>query len=117
MNFQESSGGLGKVINQKTSTSTAVFCFPLWSVMLAMNQSHIDYFSLDVEGLEMDVLKTIPFDKLDITTFSVEYAHAGKGGKEKIIELMKSNGYVLHSTISPVSTMFAQDFIFVKKAD
>ena len=26
----------------------------------------IDYFSLDVEGSELDILKTIPFDKVDI---------------------------------------------------
>jgi hypothetical protein len=29
--------------------------------------THVDYFSLDVEGSELDVLKTIDFDKFDIT--------------------------------------------------
>jgi hypothetical protein len=43
-----------------------VQCLPLWTYMLALNQTTIDYFSLDVEGNELDVLKTIPFDKLDI---------------------------------------------------
>ena len=26
----------------------------------------VDYFSLDVEGSELDILKTIPFDRVDI---------------------------------------------------
>ena len=116
MDFQESSEGQGKVIDHKTQTTTLVYCFPLLSVMLAMNQTHIDYFSLDVEGVEFDILKTIPFDKLDITTFSVEYEHTTKGGKEKIIELMKSNGYTLHSTITTEAPTWVRDFIFVKKA-
>ena len=114
MDFQESSEGQGKVVHQKTSTSAQVYCFPLLSVMLAMNQTHIDYFSLDVEGVEMDILKTIPFDKLDITTFSVEYEHAAKGVKEEMIEFMKSKGYILHSTISTQAPTWVRDFIFVK---
>ena len=32
----------------------------------------VDFFSLDIEGLELDVLKTIPFDKVDIKVFLVE---------------------------------------------
>ena len=46
---------------------TDVMCFPLFGVLRAMNVSKVDYFSLDVEGNEMDILRTIPFDKLDIT--------------------------------------------------
>ena len=47
-----------------------VFCFPLFGVLKAINVTKVDYFSLDVEGNEMDVLRTIPFDNVDIT---VEY--------------------------------------------
>jgi hypothetical protein len=43
-----------------------VQCFPLYSYLLALNRTKIDYFSLDVEGSELDVLRTIPFEKLDI---------------------------------------------------
>ena len=45
-------------------------CFPLFGVLKALNVTKVDYFSLDVEGNEMDVLRTIPFDLIDIT---VEY--------------------------------------------
>jgi len=43
-----------------------VQCFPLFSILAAMNKSSIDYFSLDVEGSELDVLRTIPFDAIFI---------------------------------------------------
>ena len=53
--------------NRRLPNSVEVVCFPLYSILLALDQIHVDYFSLDVEGLEFEVLKTIPFDKIDIT--------------------------------------------------
>lgn len=44
-----------------------VQCFPLYSILLAHGQKKVDFFSLDVEGHELDVLKTIPWHKVDIT--------------------------------------------------
>ena len=41
----------------------------------------VDYLSLDVEGLELEVLNTIPFDKVDIRVMTVEFSH-GVLGKE-----------------------------------
>lgn len=39
-------------------------CFPVYSVLLAMGNPVVDYFSLDIEGAEYPVLKTIPFEKV-----------------------------------------------------
>jgi hypothetical protein len=36
------------------------------STVLAANLTSIDYFSIDVEGIELEVLKTIPWNKVDI---------------------------------------------------
>ena len=41
-------------------------CFPLYSLLLAMNQTVVDYFSLDIEGIELRVLKAIPFHLITI---------------------------------------------------
>ncbi len=43
-----------------------VQCFPLYSILLAVGRTSIDFFSLDVEGHELLILKTIPFDKVHI---------------------------------------------------
>ena len=51
----------------------SVPCFSLNTIMVALGQQKIDFFSLDVEGGEYDVLKSIDFNKLDIETFAIEH--------------------------------------------
>ena len=48
-----------------------VQCFPLVSLLLAANLTSVDYFSLDVEGQEFNVLKSIPFDRMNIKVINV----------------------------------------------
>lgn len=43
-----------------------VQCFPLYTYLLALNMTHIDYLSIDVEGAELEVLKNLPFQRLSI---------------------------------------------------
>ena len=91
-----------------------VMCFPFYSMMLALNRTKIDYFSLDVEGFELHVLKTIPFDKLDISVISAEYLH---GDKKGLKSFMEGKGYVTHATLAdddPKWSQWSHDFIFVK---
>ncbi len=35
-------------------------------ILKDLDQRKVDYLSLDVEGNELDILKTIPFDKIDV---------------------------------------------------
>ena len=42
-------------------------------MLLAVGRTHIDYFSLDVEGSELEILKTIPFEKVTIDILTIEY--------------------------------------------
>ena len=46
--------------------SVHVQCFPIYSILTALNQTTVDYFSLDIEGDELAVLKTIPWDRVNI---------------------------------------------------
>lgn len=67
-------------------------CFPLYSLLLALNQLTVDFFSLDVEGDELSVLKTVPWDKVNIKMMTVEFIHeVGKGGDLK--QYVESKGY------------------------
>ena len=70
------------------------------------------HYSLDVEGSEFPILKTIPFDKVDIKVIDVEVNHAGTvfpGSFRDIDDYLKLQGYQLHSIIEN------QDAIYVKK--
>ncbi|XP_052804816.1 uncharacterized protein LOC128234562 isoform X2 [Mya arenaria] len=83
----------------------SIQCFPLYSILLALNQLTVDFFSLDVEGDELRVLQTIPYDKVDIKMMTVEYIHeTGKGtdlksfveskGYESMLQVMRWDGGV-----------------------
>ncbi|CAH1773031.1 unnamed protein product, partial [Owenia fusiformis] len=48
-------------------------CFTVYTLLRAVGTKYVDYFSLDVEGAEMAVLKTIPFDKVYIKVFTIEF--------------------------------------------
>uniref|UniRef100_T1IP60 Calpain catalytic domain-containing protein n=1 Tax=Strigamia maritima TaxID=126957 RepID=T1IP60_STRMM len=68
-----SEGMQSKLGEKKSSSSFEVECFPIYSILLAANFTKIDYFVLDVEGFELPVLKTIPFQSVDIDVFAVEH--------------------------------------------
>jgi len=78
MEFKEASGAIGQLIFKEQDNRTLkrkglieVPCFPLETMLLAINRTHVDYFSLDVEGFELDVLKTIPFDRVSDIPYHV----------------------------------------------
>ena len=41
-------------------------CLPLYSILLALGNPTVHHFSLDIEGAELPVLKTVPWEKVDI---------------------------------------------------
>ena len=86
-----------------------VQCFPLYSILLALGRTDIDMFSLDIEGAELDVLRTIPWTKVDINVVLVEHEHIEEG-KDALVDYMASKGY----TSLPIKKSFWQDIVFVK---
>ena len=50
-------------------------CVPFYSVIKALGKPTIDFMSLDIEGTELQVLKTIPFDQVDIRVSSPYGCH------------------------------------------
>lgn len=48
-----------------------VKCFPLYSLLLAMNSSSVDYLSLAMGGTELQVLETLPFDRVSVAVIGV----------------------------------------------
>ena len=50
-----------------------VLCIPVKSILKEINMPHINFFSLDIEGAELDILKSIPFNVVTIDFFMIEY--------------------------------------------
>lgn len=95
-------------INVGQSQSKAL-CLPFYSILLSMGNPTVDYFSLDVEGAELPILKTIPWDKVNIKILSIEVNHSDGN---KIDDFMKSKGYRLVQQIPSPSN--PQDNIYSK---
>lgn len=91
--------------DRKVKDSVTAQCFPFYSILLAIGNPTVHYFSLDVEGVEVDVLKTIPWDKVDIKVLSIEYTHIDW---RTAMRLMEKNGYQYKYNVG-------EDMIFVKK--
>ncbi|ELU01268.1 hypothetical protein CAPTEDRAFT_202512 [Capitella teleta] len=57
----------------KGAANSAIQCFPIDAVLRALDVKHIDYFSLDVEGLEVAILKTFPWGTVTVDVWTVEF--------------------------------------------
>ena len=73
-------------------------CFPLYSILSALEIKKVDYFSLDIEGSEVEVLQTIPLNERIINVLSVEkrIMNNPNGTAKKIddiIRVLKPYGY------------------------
>ena len=86
-------------------------CLSFYSILLAVGNPVVDYPSLDIEGAELPVLKTIPWDKVDIKVLSIECGQIERCNNIDIF--MKSVGYYAAHHIP--SEARPQDIIFVKK--
>ncbi|XP_030240534.1 protein Star [Drosophila navojoa] len=51
--------------------NSRVKCFPLYTIMLACERTEYDLLSLGVQGHELDILQTLPFDKIKIDIISI----------------------------------------------
>lgn len=94
--------------NKAVSSSSKAKCFPLISYLLALNISKIDFLSLDVQGAELDILKTLPWDdtlKIRVVVAEVVVESYGR----RVEEFMVGKGFVVLSR--------GFDYWFAKKGD
>jgi hypothetical protein len=59
-----------------------VTCLPLYTILLSVGNPTVDFFSLDVEGAELEILKTIPWDKVNINVSS------------NILKMLRTSGFL-----------------------
>lgn len=79
-------------------------CVLLQELLQLHSMNHVDFLSVDTEGGELEILKTIDFEKTTIDVITVENNYA----EAPIREFLCSKGYLLVNRIHP-------DDIFVRK--
>lgn len=72
-----------------------VSCMPLSFILEDAGFSNYDFFTLDVEGGELEVLRTINFSKVSFGVMVVELNVHNQHSHAKIEELLGSHGYML----------------------
>ena len=85
-------------------SSFEIQCFPLYSVLKAINRTKVDLLGLDIEGSDLQVLQTIPFDKIDIKVIILESQFLDA---DELRRFLNSHGYVFYRRV-------AIDDIFIK---
>ena len=106
----------GNVIQEELAIGTReelIQCFPFYSILLATGHTRVDLFSLDVEGVEMEVLNTIPWEKVGVKVLIVEFNHL-REGKAGLVSYLASKGY--RNLPSLQSKGGSQDAIFMKNS-
>jgi len=104
-------GGTAGLVQEPKEDTYEIQCFPLYSMIMALGNKTINYLSLDLEGAELGVLKTIPWGKVDIEVLSVETEHTGEvfeGTMDEVKEFLEKRGFVFVHRIGV-------DDIFVRK--
>ena len=88
---------MGGIVEESGEDTMTLQCVPLYTLLLALGNPTVNWFILDIEGAEFQVLQTLPWHLVDIEMVSVETDLAGlvmPGSRQEIIDFMKSKGYL-----------------------
>ncbi|XP_065557641.1 uncharacterized protein LOC136025541 [Artemia franciscana] len=89
--------------------SITVQCFPLTSILLALNATQVDFLSLDVEGAEMGILSNLNWNLLKIKSMTVEHRYI-KEGTQALKDFMQTKGFMM---MKRLRGRFVDDYIFI----
>ncbi|MCL4120980.1 UNVERIFIED_CONTAM: hypothetical protein GTU68_014276, partial [Idotea baltica] len=93
-----------------TSTYLNVQSFPLYSYLLALNVTTVDLIILDVQGAEIGIIESIPFDKTRIRVFIIEHITDNRLDKD-FVQFFDKKGYQL------IGYGGESDYVFVLKSE
>lgn len=80
--------------NLDLQTTTVVNCHPMAEVLrIFPNMNHINLFSLDVEGAEYEVLRSLDFKAVKFDLIVVEADRSNVAKDTQVMTLLESNGY------------------------
>ncbi|XP_069179596.1 protein Star-like [Procambarus clarkii] len=89
-----------------------VQCFPLYSYLLALDVTLMDFLSLDIQGNEWEVIKSLPMDKVKVRAMAVEHMAPGSSYAEgnrvdlDFVSYMAAAGYRLVDVDQNVNYFF-----------
>ncbi|CAL4109375.1 unnamed protein product [Meganyctiphanes norvegica] len=93
----------------------SVQCLPLASLLLALGRTHVDFISLDVEGVEPLILSSFPWGDITVDVWVVEHLPQQGESAQPFINIFTSRGYV-HAHLANTSNYLNPNYFFIRKA-
>ncbi|CAG0924137.1 unnamed protein product [Notodromas monacha] len=92
--------GAHRVLDEST-TEMAVTCYPLINILRATGLTQLDVLFLDVQGIEADILQTVPWEEVDIKVIVLEFdvPRFMERDKKLVMDLLEPLGYRLVTQI------------------
>jgi len=97
--------------NQATTVKTPIQCIGFDVLFANLALRHIDLFSLDVEGAELQALQTFPFDKISVSVWLVEADNTNVTKNAQVRQLLRSKGFNLFGKIEITEIFVSRNFI------
>lgn len=104
-------------INLNSSQVTEVACTPLSEILAEHidEANYFDFFSLDVEGAELEVVKSIDYDKVGFGIILVEADEHNEVKNEAVISYLESKGYTYFSRHARSDWFYNDEFLNIYK--
>jgi len=90
-----------------------VSTYPLRAIMNALGTNVIDYWSLDTEGTEADIIEHTDFSKLEVGVLTVEH-NAVLAYQSRVLDLMLARGFKRVKS-DPADDFYASPLYFKKR--
>lgn len=87
-----------------------VACLPLTLILSKAGIRHIDFFSLDVENAELQVLSSLNFALISISVLVVEADGTNPAKDAAVISLLQANGFLYHGHVNNNDWFVHQSF-------
>jgi FkbM family methyltransferase len=84
---------------ESSAMCTFIQCAPMSLLLRLAGVCHVDLFVLDVQGAELEVLKSFDFDEVSVSVWCIEVEKNNVQDKRDIISLLGANGYVLQAGV------------------
>ncbi|KAK3095255.1 hypothetical protein FSP39_012257 [Pinctada imbricata] len=95
-----------------SETDEVVPCFFMETIIKAHGFLHINMLSVDAKDQELDILKTVPFEKVLIDVITVEFSH-GSSAHGPILKFLDSKNYTaFHQFVN--HPLKKSDLLFVR---
>ena len=94
-------------LNAGVESYSMVSCLPLTTYLRVLNVTTIDLLSLDTQGSEISIIKTIPWEEVRVRVVVVEIA--SPKFEHDFVEYMRGRGFTLVGRYN--------DYVFVQEGD